>query len=151
MNWQIKKFSELSSYEIYEMLKSRSEVFVVEQNCPFQDCDDKDKNSYHLFLEENESIVAYLRILPKGLSFDEISIGRVLVKKEHRNKGLAREMMLNAISFIENELNENSIRISAQSYLLDFYKSLGFKVVSDLYYEDNIPHVEMVYINKKDK
>jgi ElaA protein len=146
LNWQVKKFNELASDEIYKILKLRNEVFIVEQNCAFQDCDDKDQNSYHLFLEDNEDIVAYLRILEKGISYNEISIGRVLIQKEYRKKGIAREMMLRAINFIQDNLNEKSIRISAQSYLVDFYKSLGFKEVSDLYYEDNIPHIEMLYI-----
>lgn len=148
MNWQIKRFNELTADEIYNVLKSRNEVFIVEQKCAFQDCDDKDQNSYHLFTKDNEDIVAYLRILEKGVSYNEISIGRVLVAKEYRKKGIARDMILKAIDYIHNNLNEKSIRISAQSYLVDFYKSIGFKEVSDIYYEDDIPHVEMLYINK---
>ncbi|SHK53367.1 GNAT family N-acetyltransferase [Tepidibacter formicigenes] len=145
MSWKIKKFEELNVEEIYEILKARNEVFVVEQECAYQDCDDKDKNAYHLFMKENDTISAYLRVLEKGISYDEISIGRVLVNKNYRKKGLARQMMLNAIDFIENKLNEKSIRISAQEYLINFYKSLGFEQVSDTYLEDDIPHVEMLY------
>ncbi|SKC84886.1 GNAT family N-acetyltransferase [Maledivibacter halophilus] len=145
MNWKIKKFQELNKDEIYEILKTRNEVFVIEQRCFYQECDDKDKNAYHLFAEENGKIIAYLRILEKGASYDEISIGRVLVSRDYRQKGLAKQMMLKAIEFIENELKEQSIRISAQEYLMDFYKSLGFEKVSDLYLEDGIPHLEMFY------
>lgn len=148
MNCQIKKFSELTSNEIYKILKSRNEVFIVEQNCAFQDCDDKDENSYHLLIKDDEFLAGYLRILEKGVSYNEISIGRVLVTKEYRKKGIARDMMLKAIDYIHNNLNEKVIRISAQSYLVEFYKSIGFEEVSDIYYEDNIPHVEMLYIKK---
>lgn len=145
MNWVLKKFEELSIKEIYKILQARSEVFVLEQECPYQDCDGKDEESYHLFLEHNGEILSYLRIIPKEISYDEISIGRVLVRKERRKKGLAREMMVIAIDFIETKLNEKSIRISGQKYLIDFYKQLGFKEVSDIYLEDGIEHVEMLY------
>ncbi|WP_434799544.1 GNAT family N-acetyltransferase [Terrisporobacter vanillatitrophus] len=145
MNWKIKKFNELNVEEIYKILALRNEVFIVEQECPYLDCDDKDLNSYHLFSEENGEIVAYLRILEKGVSYDEISIGRVAVKKSYRGKGISRKMMLKAIEFIENNLAEDAIKIQAQSYLLNFYSSLGFKAVSQEYLEDNIPHIDMLY------
>ena len=147
MNWEIKKFSELSGEEVYEILKLRSEVFVIEQQCIYQECDGKDNKSYHLFAKENGKIIAYLRILGKGVSYNEISIGRVLTDKKYRGKGLAKQMMLRAIEFIENHLNERIIRISAQEYLLNFYSSLKFVKVSDVYLEDDIPHVEMLYKN----
>jgi ElaA protein len=142
--FKIKNFDEISSIELYKILKARNEVFVVEQDCVYQDCDDKDLKSYHLFLEEEEKVIAYLRILPKGLSYDEISIGRVLVIKESRGRGLAQKMIVEAIKFIENELNETKIKISAQAYLEKFYKQHGFITVSDVYLEDGIPHIEMI-------
>ncbi|UPA29122.1 GNAT family N-acetyltransferase [Terrisporobacter glycolicus] len=145
MNWKIKKFNELNIEEIYKILALRNEIFIVEQECPYLDCDDKDLNSYHLFLRENGEIVSYLRILEKGVSYDEISIGRVAVKKSYRGKGISRKMMQKAIEFIENNLSENTIKIQAQAYLLDFYSSLGFKAVSEEYLEDNIPHIDMIY------
>lgn len=145
MNWKIKKFNELNIEEIYKILALRNEVFIVEQECAYLDCDDKDLNSYHLFLTENGQIVSYLRILEKGVSYDEISIGRVAVKKSYRGKGISRKMMQKAIEFIENNLSENTIKIQAQAYLLDFYSSLGFKAVSEEYLEDNIPHIDMLY------
>ena len=145
MKWEIKKFDELTGQEVYEILKIRSEVFVIEQTCIYEDCDDKDKKSYHLFGVDNGQIVAYSRILEKGVSYDEISIGRVLTAKRHRRKGLGKVMMLNAIEFIEKHLKEKVIRISAQQYLLNFYSNLGFVKVSEMYLEDDIPHLEMLY------
>jgi ElaA protein len=145
MKWEIKKFNELTGQEVYEILKIRSEVFVIEQTCIYEDCDDKDQKSYHLFGEENGVIVAYLRILEKGISYNEISIGRVLTGKMHRGRGLGKQMILNAIDFIEKHLGEKIIRISAQQYLLKFYSDLGFIKVSEVYLEDDIPHIEMLY------
>lgn len=141
----VKRFNDLTNIELYEILKLRNEVFIVEQNCAYQDCDNKDFKSYHILSYDNENIVAYLRVLEKSVSYNEVSIGRVLVKKNYRGKGIARKNMLYAMSFIEDKLKEDRIRISAQQYLLEFYKSLGFKVVSDIYLEDNIPHVEMFF------
>lgn len=146
MNWNIKKFNQFKVEEIYKILALRNKVFIVEQECAYLDCDDKDLKSYHLFSEENGEVVAYLRILEKGVSYDEISIGRVAVKKDYRGKGISREMMLKAIEFIENNLKEETIKIQAQVYLLNFYSSLGFKAVSEEYLEDNIPHIDMIYI-----
>jgi ElaA protein len=145
LNWELKKFNELIVEEIYKILEIRNEVFIVGQNCAYQDCDGKDKNAYHLYLQDNDEIIAYLRILKKGVSFEEIAIGRVLVHNNYRGKGIAREMMLKAINFIELELNEKEIKIQAQAYLVNFYKSLGFKETSNEYLEDNIPHVDMLY------
>ncbi len=106
MEWKLKKFKELSVEEMYEILRVRDQVFIVEQECPYQDIDSKDKNAYHLFAHDNGIIIAYLRILEKGISYNEISIGRVLINKDYRGKGLARELMLKAIEFIENNMNE---------------------------------------------
>lgn len=145
MNWKIKKFNELTINELYEILKIRSEVFVVEQNCVYQDIDSKDKSSYHLFLEDDEEIIAYLRILPKGISYQETSIGRVLTKLAYRKKGLSKEMLKRAIDFITDALEENMIRISAQAHLFELYNSFGFKQTSDIYLEDGIEHIEMLY------
>ena len=145
MNWKIKRFEELTTTELYEILRIRAEVFVVEQTCVYQDLDLKDKKAYHLFCEIDGEIVAYLRILDKNVSYPEISIGRVLTTEMNRGKGLAREMMQRAIAFVKEELNETQIRISAQLYLKRFYESLGFSVTSDIYLEDDIEHIEMVY------
>lgn len=145
MNWKIKRFEELTTTELYEILRVRAEVFVVEQNCVYQDLDMKDKKAFHLFCEENGEIAAYLRILEKGISYPEISIGRVLTRESYRRKGLSRGLMTKAISFVKEELKEPEIRISAQLYLKAFYESLGFAATSEIYLEDGIEHVEMLY------
>lgn len=145
MKCQIKHYSDLELDELYEILRMRNEVFVLEQNCIYQDCDRKDKKAYHLTYVENDKVVAYLRILNKGVSYDEVSIGRVLVAESHRRKGLAQRMMLEAIDFIETTLAEKEIRISAQHYLVAFYESVGFVTSSEVYQEDNMPHIEMFY------
>lgn len=141
----IKEFKELTAEELYEILKLRINIFIVEQNCPYEECDDKDKNSYHLYLKEDDKILAYLRVVKKGISYDEISIGRVVVNSKYRGQNLGRELMTKAINFITEKLKEKNIRISAQLYLEEFYKSFGFKSVSSQYLEDNIPHIEMLY------
>lgn len=145
MNYKIKRFNELNIEELYKILELRSKVFVVEQECPYQDCDGKDKNSYHLFCEENDKVIAVLRIIDKGISYKEVSIGRVSVDMDYRGKGYAGEMMTKAIDFIKEELKETEIKIQAQAYLINFYKSFGFQEVSEIYLEDDIPHVDMLY------
>ncbi|MBV1821387.1 GNAT family N-acetyltransferase, partial [Bacteroidales bacterium MSK.15.36] len=139
MNWNVKKFEELKCEEIYKILQIRNKIFIVEQKCVYQDCDGKDKKSYHLYLEDKGEIISYLRILPRKVSYNEVSIGRVLVNKNYRGTGIARKMMIEAINFIEKNLGEKEIKIQAQCYLIDFYKSLGFKEISNEYLEDNIP------------
>ena len=143
MKINIKHFDELTTKELYEILYLRCKVFVVEQACIYQDCDGKDKDAYHLMMYDDD-IVGYLRILKPGVSYDEISIGRVLVKEEYRHLKLGKEIMKEAISFIEAE-GYNKIRISAQLYLEKFYQSLGFESASESYLEDDIPHIEMAY------
>lgn len=145
MELKIKRFSELSTQELYKIIEARINVFVVEQNCPYAECDNKDQNSFHLFYLDQDQIAAYLRIIPAGISYQEPSIGRVLVKNNYRRKGLGLKMMGDALSFIKNNLGSDVVRISAQEYILDFYQELGFKVVSDRYLEDDIPHFEMIY------
>lgn len=145
MEFRLKKFSELTTSELYGILKLRSEVFVVEQNCAYQDLDDKDECAWHLFLEDEGSIVAVLRILPENVSYDEMAIGRVAVKESHRNRGIAKKMMIFAIDFITGDLKKTGLRLSGQAYLTDFYIGLGFKKVSDSYLEDGIEHFEFSY------
>jgi ElaA protein len=148
MEWILKRFSELSSLEMYEILHLRNEVFIVEQKCPYQDIDDKDKYGFHLFAkDEKKTICAYLRILDQGQTFDEISIGRVIIRKDMRGTGLGQKMLLKAIEFIENTLKEHKIRIAAQAHLQNFYKAVGFIPCSEVFLEDNIPHIEMIYSN----
>lgn len=146
MSWKIKKFGELTKGELYNILKERTLVFVVEQKCPYLEVDGIDPFSYHLFKEEEESgeIIAYLRIIPAGIHFKETAIGRVFVKKEYRRQGLAKELLKKGLDFIQNELNETTVKIQAQDYLKKFYSDFGFEPVSDTYLEDNIPHIDML-------
>lgn len=142
---QFKSFCELSTKELYQIMMLRNEVFVVEQACPYQDCDGKDMHAWHLLLKEAGMLVGYLRILPKGLSFEEVSIGRLVVAPSARGRGLAKKLMQDAIAFIRHDLHENKVRISAQAYLQGFYEDLGFRAVTETYLEDDIPHLEMLY------
>ncbi|MGM0846496.1 MAG: GNAT family N-acetyltransferase [Bacillota bacterium] len=144
MSWTFKKFDELINSELYNLLKERTLVFVVEQNCPYLEVDGKDPFSYHLFKEDDGEIIAYLRILPAGVSYQEVSIGRVFVKKEFRGQGLAEELIKKGLEFIQKELNETTVKIQAQDYLRKFYGSFGFQAISETYLEDNIPHVDML-------
>ena len=142
--FEIKKFNDLTVNEMYEIAKSRFEVFVCEQKIvEEQDFDDKDKVCHHIMLKENERVVAYCRIVPKGIGYDYISVGRVLVLSSHRRKGIDQEMMKVALEFIKNNLDEKTVVLSAQLYAKGLYESVGFKVISDVYDEVNIPHVKM--------
>lgn len=145
MDWILKKFDELTVNELYEILKLRVEVFVVEQNCVYQDLDDKDHSAWHLFLRQDNEIIAVLRILPEKIAYEEMAIGRVVVKKSHRGQGISKEMMKIAMNFILNDLGKDKIRLSGQAYLTDFYMELGFKKVSEMYLEDGIEHFEFLF------
>ena len=146
MNSVIKKFSELSTEEIYNILKLRSEVFVVEQNCVYQDIDEKDQNATHLFIEKNNQIIAYTRIFKKGDYYEENpSIGRVVVSKKERGKNLGKEIMKKSIHFVKENMDEKKIELSAQKYLDKFYKELQFYSEGEDYLEDGIPHQRMFY------
>ena len=145
MHWEIKAFDQLSLQELYTILTLRTNVFVVEQACPYPEVDGKDPNCLHLLGTINGELVAYLRILPAGLSYEEVSIGRVVIKQSHRGKGLGRPMMEQAIHYITNEWKESQIKIGAQASLEKFYQSLGFEPVSAVYLEDDIPHLDMLY------
>lgn len=149
MNWHLKTFEELTTKELYEILRARAEVFVVEQNCVYQDLDLKDQKSYHMFSEENGEIITYVRIIEKGVSYAEMSAGRLLTREDNRGKGLSRETVEKLIDFVVHRLGETKIRISAQLYLLKFYESVGFVKTSDVYLEDEIEHVQMLYDHSK--
>lgn len=145
MKCMIKRFDDLTIYELYDVMRLRFEVFVIEQACLYQDIDGKDQKSYHLMCKDDDGeLLGYLRVLDAGVSYEETSIGRVVVSKKGRGRGLGKKIMEEAISFIKTVRHIEAIRISAQAYLLDFYKSLGFEAVSDEYLEDDIPHIEML-------
>jgi ElaA protein len=143
--WSIKAFNELSVNELYDIFRLRMEVFVVEQNCPYQDADGKDQHASHLMgRNSKEELIAYARIFPGGISFNEVSIGRVITSGKARGMGAGKMLMEKAITFCHLIFGNQPVRIGAQSYLIKFYKSFGFEVVSEEYLEDNIPHVEML-------
>jgi len=143
INWKIKRFDELSALELYSVLQLRSKVFVVEQNCVYQDIDGKDLKALHSIGEFDEKIVAYARLFKSGDYFENASIGRVVIDPEYRDRKWGFEMMEQAISGIETFYGETKITISAQLYLQKFYEKLGFVVSSETYLEDDIPHIEM--------
>ena len=144
LNWVIKKFDELTPHELYTIMWLRNEVFVVEQNCVYQDADNKDLLSYHLMGWNQQKLVAYTRILAPGIAFEEASIGRVVTSPSVRRTGIGFELMNRSISKTTELFGNFPIRIGAQLYLQKFYTSLGFEKDSDTYLEDNIPHIEMV-------
>lgn len=144
MNFIVKTFSELTTDELYAVLQLRSEVFVVEQNCVYQDLDFKDQKSLHVIGFKDDKIIAYTRIFKPGDYFKEASIGRVVVKDSERKYGHGYDLMKASIQAIKEHFNTLKITISAQVYLTKFYNFFGFKKVSDEYLEDGIPHIKML-------
>ena len=140
---QIKAFNELSTSELYEILKLRSEVFVLEQQCLYQDIDDKDQASHHLLCYIRGKLAGYTRLLPPGTSYTEASIGRVLIAPEFRGMRLGWQLMEKSILSIQSLFGTSEIRIGAQVYLKRFYNSLGFIETGAPYNEDGILHIEM--------
>lgn len=141
MNLVIKEFNELTTKELYELLKVRSEIFVVEQKCAYQDLDNIDYDSLHIFYEKDGKIIAYLRAFLKKDNKSTIQVGRVLTI-EH-GKGIGRKLLEESINVIKEKTNANKIYIEAQKYATGFYEKFGFKITSDEFLEDGIPHVDM--------
>ena len=144
MKFEFKHFSELTTNELYDILQLRSEIFVVEQDCIYNDLDGHDKDAIHLFLKKDSEIIAYSRLLKPGSRFSDYSIGRVVVKQSERGTGLGIQMMEEAKRFILTQWKAEKIKISAQKYLRKFYEDLGFEVISEEYLEDGIPHFGML-------
>lgn len=150
MQWHRENFDDLTKDRLYGLLKIRQEVFALEQNSVYLDVDGKDKGAMHIFVTDEEDIVACCRLLAPSVKYTEPSIGRVCVAQTHRGQGLGKELMLDAIKLSHKLYPDHSIRISAQFYLHDFYSNLGFDKVSAPYDEDGIPHIEMLRLaNKK--
>jgi len=145
--WIFKSFDELTVTELYAIMQLRNEVFVVEQDCVYQDADGKDQASWHFCGWHNDELVAYTRIIPPGISYKEASIGRVVTSPKYRNTGAGKKLMELSISKTFSRFNGNAIKIGAQVYLTKFYQSLGFVQSSKEYLEDGIPHIEMI-LNK---
>lgn len=141
MKLVIKEFNELTTKELYELLKARAEIFVVEQNCVYQDLDDIDYNSLHIFYEKDNKVIAYLRAFPKKDEINTIQIGRVMTL-EHGN-GLGRKLVEDSIQAIKDKTNGTKIFMEAQKYATGFYEKFGFCITSDEFLEDGIPHVAM--------
>ncbi len=147
MDWEFKSFEQLSVHDLYDLLKLRVDVFVVEQACPYPELDEKDRDPgiLHLLGRNTErTLSAYLRILPPGLSYKDVSLGRVVVSNENRGQGTCNYMMKMALQKIDEIWPKQNIQIGAQEYLKGFYESLEFKTISDSYLEDGIPHIDMV-------
>lgn len=145
MHYRIKAFHELGVLELYELLKLRAEVFVVEQNCAYQDLDDRDKDCYHVLMWKNDHLVAYARILDQGISYkDYVSIGRVTTNIENRRSGIGKKLMEISIQGCYTLFGIRDIKISAQYHLRSFYHQFGFKEDGVQYLEDDIPHIGML-------
>lgn len=140
----VKAFEDLRLQELYEVLQLRSEIFVVEQDCVYQDIDGKDQKALHVLGYEGEDLVAYTRIFPPGVYFNAAAIGRVVVKNSSRKNKLGHEILKASIEAIENRFDTHSIKLSAQTYLTKFYEGHGFRQTGEGYLEDGIPHIAMI-------
>jgi ElaA protein len=145
LHWTLKQFEDLTPAELYKIMQLRNEVFVVEQNCVYQDADNKDLKAHHFMGWDGTVLVAYTRLLPPGVSYTEASIGRVVSNPGYRRTGAGRELMERSIANTLKLFNCTAIKIGAQLYLKKFYESLHFAQSSGQYLEDNIPHIEMLY------
>ncbi|MBS9777329.1 MAG: GNAT family N-acetyltransferase [Gammaproteobacteria bacterium] len=141
--FKAKKFTELTNTELYEILRLRSEIFVLEQECLYPDIDNNDHKAIHVLGYKNDDIIAYSRLFKPGDSYDDASIGRVLLKESERGFGYAHQLVEFSVQMIEKEFNTKNITIGAQLYLQKFYESHGFAVIGDSYLEDGIPHIDM--------
>ena len=138
----VKYFNELTLDELYEILRARAEVFIVEQNCVYQDVDEVDKEAYHVYLRDEGKIAAYLRVIDKNKRLDEVSLGRVISLK--RRQGLGSKVMEIGIRVAREKFGAKRIKIGAQAWAKPFYEQFGFKQISDEYLEDGIPHIYMI-------
>jgi len=151
MKFDIKKFDELTPTELYQILQLRNEVFVVEQNVVYQDADGKDYKALHVFLKDNNRIISYIRICKPGDYFKNACIGRVVTHPSYRRRGIGYKIVQKGIDIITQEMKADTIEISAQKYLLQFYNDLGFKEEGEEYLEDGLPHFRMFYRKNQNK
>jgi ElaA protein len=145
IQWRCQHFNDLSQHELYAMLQLRSEVFVVEQNCVFLDMDDKDQHCWHVCGWHDEKLVAYTRLVPPGIAYHLASIGRVVTSPSVRRTGIGRSLMKFSIEKTLSLFGKNNIKIGAQLYLKNFYETFGFRQSGDVYLEDGIEHIEMIF------
>ena len=144
MEWILKKFEELSVYELYAILQLRNEVFIIEQNCVYPDLDNKDQLSYHLMCWQNNKLIAYTRLLPPGIEYENPAIGRVVTSPAVRKSGIGKELMKQSIDCTDSLFGKKSITLSAQLYLKKFYESLQFTTTGKVYLVDGIEHIKMI-------
>ena len=144
MTWILKPFDSLTAFELYAILRLRTEVFVVEQTCVFQDMDNKDQLCYHLMGWKDDLLIAYTRLVPPDIFYKEPSIGRVVTSPAARGNGIGKLLMKKSIEEVFHLFGKTSVRLSAQLYLKKFYESLGFIQSSEIYDEDGINHIEMM-------
>ncbi|MFT4524039.1 MAG: ElaA protein [Bacteroidia bacterium] len=142
--WNWKRFEELTTSELYEFMVLRQEVFVVEQSCHYLDADGRDVNSFHLMGYQDGKMVAYARIVKPGFSYAEVAVGRVVTAQSVRGQGIGITLMNKALGHIEEEFGKVPVRLSAQTYLLKYYEKYGFASTGKEYFEDEIPHTEML-------
>ncbi|PKH06929.1 GNAT family N-acetyltransferase [Moritella sp. Urea-trap-13] len=143
--WQTLPFNKLSTLQFHELIKLRINIFVVEQTCPYPELDDKDiiDDVYHLVGSQNDEIIACARLLPAGISYENVSLGRVATKETARGNGLGHQLIIEALKQCEQHWPGKTIDIGAQEYLQTFYQNHGFKPISEVYMEDGIPHIDM--------
>ena len=141
MELTVKRFEDLTTHELYEILKLRVNIFVVEQNCPYPELDDKDKSAWHVYFREDGEIIAYLRVLDPGVSFPEVGIGRVISTR--RRCGLGTKLLREGIKTAREQMHADTIKLEAQTYARAFYERQGFRQTSEEFLEDGIPHIEM--------
>lgn len=149
MDWNTYRFDELTASKLYEFLKLRVDVFIVEQDCPYPELDNLDQESIHMAYTENGRTLAYARLVPGGVKYDLPSIGRVIVHPDARSRGLAKQLLEKSIDYILMEWEANEIQLQGQVYLKGFYESFGFVPISEEYDEDGIPHVDMKLTKNK--
>jgi ElaA protein len=143
---QVKSFQELSLEEFHDIIALRIQIFIIEQDCPYQEVDGLDKLAYHLFFKNiKEEIIAVTRILPQGVSYQEVAIGRVVVHEDYRGTGLGHQLLAESMNVVKEKFGEVPVRLSAQKHLENYYGNHGFQSTGKEYLEDGIPHVEMLY------
>lgn len=142
--WKIKTFDQLSVEELYQIIRLRIEVFILEQEAPYQDCDNYDQKALHIWAEIDGEIAAYCRLFNKGIKYNEASLGRVISNPKYRGQQLGKRLLHLSLETIKTRFNNPDIQISAQNYLLPFYSSYGFQAFGATYLEDNLPHTAMI-------
>lgn len=148
LTWVFKRFEELTPQELYDALELRQQVFIIEQNCIYPDIDGKDAKAHHLLCYENKKLIAYTRITFPGVMFEEVAIGRIVSDPQHRKEGYGRQVTALALQKVKEIYGNVPVRIAAQSYLVNFYKSFGFQPVDEEYVWDGIPHQDMLLSEK---